>query len=356
MRGRQADAAPTSTVLPTSTLAVLQALPMDWLVVSSGFRIDAESEGLALLGVTESGRLTDSTLRSEITQAVRTMQVRELEFDVGANKSVAQRVARVRVCPLDARQAVVLIEDVTHPLRVDAMRRDFIVNVSHELKTPVGALLLLAEAAKSSLDEPVTLERFINRMQTEAERMSRLINDLTDLSRLQAANPDAHRTDIPVHRLFAEALDSVRLIAERNEVELLSANTGTLVVTGDEEQLVTALRNLLLNAITYSPNRTRVTLTANVAADHVDLVVSDQGIGIPESEQSRIFERFYRVDPARSRETGGTGLGLAIVKHIAAAHGGDCLVWSKPNEGSTFTLRLRHGHRGATGSSSQARD
>ena len=341
-RTAQQDA---ETGVAASTLAVLQALPLDWLVVGENFAVEAQSDSVATLGISNTKRLHDRALRTLVTQAVRTGEVRESELDIGgAALGAALRHVRVRVCPLDAVQAVLLIEDVTHPLRVDAMRRDFIVNVSHELKTPVGALLLLAEAAKSAIDDPQSLHRFIDRMQTEADRLGRLINDLTDLSRLQSSEPSEQMESIAVSGLFAEAADSVQLLANNRKVEVVIADVGDLRVEGDEDQLVAALRNLLANAITYSPADTRVTMSATQDGERVDLMVSDQGIGIPEAELERIFERFYRVDPARSRATGGTGLGLSIVKHICAAHGGECVVWSKPGEGSTFTLRLRHGH------------
>lgn len=339
-----------------STLRILRALPLDWLVVDDAFRIEAESDHAGMLGISDAGRLTDKALRAQVARAIRGGDVQEGELDTGgALRGAPMRHMRVRACPLDVGQAVLLIEDVTHPLRVDAMRRDFIVNVSHELKTPVGALLLLAEAVKSSADDPENLRRFIDRMGVEAERLGRLITDLTDLSQLQAPEPSRHMGCVPVWRLFAEATDSVRLLANSHNVEIVIADTGDTQVHGDEDQLVTALRNLLSNAIAYSPPDTRVTVAATIQDDRIDLTVSDQGIGISEAEQNRIFERFYRVDPARSRATGGTGLGLAIVKHICAAHGGECLVWSKPGEGSTFTLRLRRGHPDPTASSSPNR-
>ena len=347
LRGRRAEV-PTQPTVAESTLAVLHALPLDWLIVGNGFRIGAQSDRAGMLGISDAKRLTNKALRTEVTRAVRRGGVCETELDIGgASHGAPTRHVRARICPLDGEQAVLLIEDVTHPLRVDAMRRDFIVNVSHELKTPVGALLLLAEAVKSSAEDPVSLHRFIDRMQMEAERLGRLINDLTDLSRLQAEEPGSRSQSLPVARLLAEAVDTVRLMANNRNVDLVIADVDSLTVEGDEDQLVTALRNLLTNAITYSPPNTRVTASARVHGDRIDLMVSDQGIGIPESEQERIFERFYRVDPARSRVTGGTGLGLSIVKHIAGAHGGECLVWSKPGEGSTFTLRLRRGHADA---------
>lgn len=344
LRGRR-EPSPTDSSVAPSTLAVLQALPIEWLVVGEGFRIEATSALATSLGITDAQRLTHRQLRAKVTSAVREGGVHEAELDIGgAPRGAPPRHVRVRVSKLQERQAVILIEDVTHPLRVDAMRRDFIVNVSHELKTPVGALLLLAEAVKSSAEDPESLHRFVDRMQMEAERLSRLINDLTDLSRLQASEPMTQRREIPVERLFAEAADSVQLLASTRGMEILIGDVADWKVIGDEDQLVTAVRNLLANAITYSEPATRVTLSAQLVDGNIDLIVSDQGIGISETEQSRIFERFYRVDPARSRATGGTGLGLAIVKHIATAHGGECFVWSKPGAGSTFTLRLRHGH------------
>lgn len=324
-----------------STLALLRALPMEWLVVGPGFAVEAAPEHSAHLGLQRAGTLVNRELRAAVTAALRGGGVSELELDLGGSAgSSAPRRARVRATAVGPQQAVVLIEDVSHPIRVDAMRRDFIVNVSHELKTPVGALLLLAEAARSCTDDAERLNRFVDRMQMEAERLSRLINDLTDLSRLQAAGPTPFDECVRVDALFAEAADTVRLLAANRSIEIVVGGAAELCVRGDNEQLLTALRNLLTNAITYSPEGTRVRLSAQADEEIVELRVSDQGIGIAEAEQERIFERFYRVDPARSRATGGTGLGLSIVKYISTSHGGECLVWSRPGEGSTFTLRL----------------
>ena len=181
-------------------------------------------------------------------------------------------------------------------------------------------------------------------MQAESQRLTNLVNDLIDLSRLQGGEQPADAHPVAVVRLVAEAVEATRLIAQAREIEVVVGAVPAVSVSGDESSLVMALRNLLTNAVAYSPPRTKVAVSSRAVAAEpdglVEISVTDQGIGIPEPEQSRIFERFYRVDPARSRVTGGTGLGLSIVKHVCVNHGGECTVWSVPGEGSTFTLRL----------------
>jgi len=247
---------------------------------------------------------------------------------------------RVRVAALGTGALLVLIDDLAEERRVDVVRRDFVANVSHELKTPVGALSLLAEAVQSASDDPEQVRHFAERMQAEALRLSHLIQDVTDLSRLQGDDPLTHAEVVDVDELVSRALDEVRTVANRQEIELLSTEPNSAVVYGDHGQLLTALRNLITNAIAYSPSHTRVAVSVRSTESIVEISVKDQGIGIPVNDLDRIFERFYRVDPARSRVTGGTGLGLAIVKHVCQNHGGECTVWSEPGVGSTFTLRL----------------
>ncbi len=332
------DALPT---VDASTRAILDALPYAWLVLLDDFRVVEASEDAYAYHLAAERSLTDRSLRRLVTQALRQATPDEFDMELrGPVAGAASRFIRVRVCPLHPRMCALLIEDVSHAMRVDAMRRDFIVNVSHELKTPVGALLLLAEAVKSAADDAISLQRFVERMQTEAERLSRLVNDLSDLSRLQSDDLPAQGNALPVQRIVAEAVDTVRLLGQQRSIEFVTGDVQGLQVEGSEQQLVTAVRNLLTNAIAYSPEHTRISVSGRASGDMVEISVTDQGIGISERDLARIFERFYRVDPARSRATGGTGLGLAIVKHICAAHGGECTVWSKLGEGSTFTLRL----------------
>jgi two-component system sensor histidine kinase SenX3 len=212
--------------------------------------------------------------------------------------------------------------------------------VSHELKTPVGALSLLAEAVLAASESPDEVRHFAERMQVEAVRLSHLIQDVVDLSRLQGDDPLTHAEVVDVDLLVSRAVDEVRTIAGGREIEILRGDPSDAAVYGDRSQLLTAIRNLLANAIAYSADGTKVSIDARQADDLIEINVKDQGIGIASNELDRIFERFYRVDQARSRMTGGTGLGLAIVKHVCQNHGGECTVWSEVGVGSTFTIRL----------------
>jgi two-component system sensor histidine kinase SenX3 len=216
-----------------------------------------------------------------------------------------------------------------------------VANTSHELKTPVGALALLAETVEDAADDPEAVRRFAGRMRQEAARLTNLVQDMITLSRIQAAEPIPDPVPVKLDAVVAEALDRCRMKASARGIELVATGAHGLAVLGDEDLLVTALRNLLENAVAYSPDKTRVQVSTKLAGEEsVEVSVADQGIGIPERDRERIFERFYRVDPARSRATGGTGLGLAIVKHVTAAHGGKVTVESTEGAGSTFTLTL----------------
>jgi two-component system sensor histidine kinase SenX3 len=259
----------------------------------------------------------------------------------GANGQEGRWFA-VRVAPLGSHGLVlVLAEDLTELRRVEAIRRDFVANVSHELKTPVGALSLLAETVEGAADDPDAVRRFAGRMQQEALRLTSLVQDLITLNRIQGDEPLGELKPVALDDVCTEAIDRVRLKAGAKNIELATGGRSGLTVRGDEELLTTALRNLIDNAVGYSPDNTRVVVVTRQSEDQrVEISVTDQGIGISEADLGRIFERFYRVDPARSRQTGGTGLGLAIVKHVTTKHGGEVTVWSKEGSGSTFTIRL----------------
>ena len=247
---------------------------------------------------------------------------------------------RAQVASLREDAVLLLVEDLADERRVEAVRRDFVANVSHELKTPVGALSLLAEAVQSASGDPDAVRRFAERMQTEATRLANLINDVIDLSRLQSDDPLSHATALDIDLLVRQAVEDVRVVATASRIDIEVAGTPGLQVFGDSGQLSMALRNLLANAVAYSPPNTRVSVATRRPNGVVEIDVKDQGVGIPEHDLDRVFERFYRVDQARSRGTGGTGLGLAIVKHVCRNHAGECTVWSEVGVGSTFTLRL----------------
>jgi two-component system, OmpR family, sensor histidine kinase SenX3 len=234
---------------------------------------------------------------------------------------------------------LVVIDDVTDRRRLEAVRRDFVANISHELKTPIGALGLLAETLVAE-DDPAVAQRLAERMLTEAFRVGRTIDDLLELSRIEA-DEEARREEVPVHRFIAEAVDRVRPAAEQQGISIeVEEPAARLTVAGDRRQLVSATYNLLENAVKYSDPGSTVQVRARTDGRWADIEVQDHGIGIPRRDLERVFERFYRVDRARSRETGGTGLGLAIVRHVASNHDGDVKVTSSEGEGSTFTLRL----------------
>ena len=254
-----------------------------------------------------------------------------------------------------------LLADVSDQRRLEAVRRDFVANVSHELKTPVGALTLLAEAVQDASGDPETVARFAGRMQHEGARLARLVGELMELSRVQGMDPMPGATAVDVGDLVEESADRARLAAEQAGIVIQVDCADDLVVRGSEAQLGTAVANLVDNAIAYSPGGTRVLVIAEASSDHqarptVDISVTDQGLGIAEADLDRIFERFYRVDPARSRATGGTGLGLAIVKNIVTNHLGTVRVRSAEGQGSTFTIRLPRVHSHARASSAEATD
>ncbi len=241
---------------------------------------------------------------------------------------------------LEPGPVALVLQDVTEARRVEAVRRDFVANVGHELKTPVGALALLAEATQGAADDPETVQRFAARMTHEADRLARLVRELIDLSRLQGAEPLPDLCPVQVHTVVAEAVDRTRLAAAAKGIELAVGEQDDLVVRGVEAQLATAVTNMLANAVAYSPEGTKIAVGTRARSGFAEIAVTDSGIGIPRADRARVFERFYRVDQSRASSTGGTGLGLAIVKHVATNHGGSVAVWSEEGLGSTFTLRV----------------
>jgi two-component system, OmpR family, sensor histidine kinase SenX3 len=254
-----------------------------------------------------------------------------------------RRTLQVLAIPLEEQGrifgAVAVIDDITDRRRLEAVRRDFVANVSHELKTPVGALTLLAETLTGEDDLDV-IHRLSERLLGEGHRLARIIEDLLDLSRIES-DDEPRRELVPVRSVVGEAVEWVRPLADAHSIHLDASLPGeTVMVLGERRQLVSALSNLLENAVKYSDAEADVELRVDSDDAWIEVVVRDSGIGIPERELQRIFERFYRVDPARARDTGGTGLGLAIVRHVAQAHGGEIVVDSLEGRGSTFTLRL----------------
>jgi two-component system sensor histidine kinase SenX3 len=249
-------------------------------------------------------------------------------------------VVQVRAAMLGEEYILLLADDRTEITRTEEIRNDFVANVSHELKTPVGAISLLAEALEASPDDEEAVRRFAKRMHKESSRLAALVQDIIELSRLQGANVAQQAHPVDINTVVAEAVDRSQLPAESKNIEIVVGGRADAMVYGDQDLLVTALRNLIDNAIRYSPENTQVGVGVRARDGLVAVSVTDQGEGLSPEEQERVFERFYRVDTARSRHTGGTGLGLSIVKHVMANHGGEVTLWSQPGQGSTFTIRL----------------
>ena len=269
---------------------------------------------------------------------------RDIDVPSTATGRTAQHLT-VRVGPLDAHGNIVLVVDDRAPLlRVEQTRRDFVANVSHELKTPIGAIAILSEAVEGAADDPEAVRHFAGRLNKETARVSEMVSQIINLSRLQSDQPMMTPQQVDVCHVLADAVERNRELADSREVNLVVKAEPDLEIQGDPAQLTDAVSNLIHNAIVYSNPRARVAVSSrlvhDVDGDRADIAVADNGIGITDEDQRRIFERFYRVDYARSRDNGGTGLGLSLVKHIAQAHGGSVDVWSKVGQGSTFTLSI----------------
>ncbi len=338
---RDVPPSPTVTPLPAGVGDVLSVLRSSGIVVDSADAVINNSPSAVSYGLVRGTELVHRELRHLARQVRRDGVIREAQLELargpmGQGRSIMQ----ARVAPLGSDHVLLLVEDHTQARRVEEVRRDFVANVSHELKTPVGGLGLLAEAVLDAKDDPEAVHRFASRMQVESARLAQLVKEIVDLSRLQVADTLHEPRLVNVTAAVHEAIDYSRVSADAKQIEIAEACSPDLKVFGDEDLLVTAVRNLVGNAVAYSDAGSRVAVGGRRAGEMVEITVTDQGQGIPDEEQQRIFERFYRVDDARSRATGGTGLGLAIVKHICANHGGEVTVWSEEGRGSTFTIRL----------------
>ncbi|MFJ1619800.1 sensor histidine kinase [Streptomyces sp. NPDC088190] len=332
--------------LPPGVDTVLSVLSSSAVVLDESDSVVKASSAAYALGLVRGGQLAVDAMLNMARDTRRDGEIRQVELDLprrGTGRGEALAVS-ARVAPLGSRLVLLLVEDLTEARRIEAVRRDFVANVSHELKTPVGALSLLSEAVMDASDDPEAVERFAGRMQIEATRLTNLVQEIIDLSRVQNDDPLEDAEPVRVDELVAEAIDRCRQQAGSKQITMAAGGTAELRIWGNRGQLAAALGNLVENAVNYSPARTRVGIAARrlsvPGGDQIEIAVTDQGIGISEKDRERVFERFYRVDPARSRATGGTGLGLAIVKHVAASHGGEVSVWSSEGQGSTFTLRL----------------
>ena len=341
-RRQEAENLETLELLPQVLLKTLQSLESESLIVVPGEKILFQSPGISSFAIVKDERITSEDLMALIRVARRTNESHRSLIEIARGPiGAGKREFEVSVSPLnDEGMVLVLISDQSEAKRIDAVRRDFVANVSHELKTPIGALGLLSEAILGAKDQPDAVVKFASRMQTEAKRLTDLVQEIIDLSRLQSSDPLQKAFDVEASDVVREAVAQAAFSAESRQITVEIGEIEDATVNGDRDQLIMAVLNLVENAINYSPENTKVSVVVKVKQELLEISVTDQGIGIAEAELARVFERFYRVDPARSRMTGGTGLGLSIVKHVALNHGGDIKVWSREGVGSTFTLQL----------------
>jgi two-component system sensor histidine kinase SenX3 len=321
---------------------ILERHPIGVVIADSHGRIEFRNLAARKLSGTHSGVLVDEALERQLTLARTGVASEKVVELYGPPKVVFDVSSR----PLPNGGSVAFLADISERRRVDQVRTDFVANISHELKTPVGALSVLAETLVDETDLE-TVQRIALRMMAETDRASRTIDDLMELSRIEVGAERAVET-IKVADILRGAVDRVTQLASQREITInalasvdgVQPDDAPLTVIGDRRQIISAVGNLVENAVKYSEPGSAVQVRVRRNDEWIEIVVSDQGIGIPQSDLGRVFERFYRVDRARSRTTGGTGLGLSIVRHVASSHGGDVVVTSTEGEGSTFVLRL----------------
>jgi two-component system sensor histidine kinase SenX3 len=331
---------------PETDAVELLASQLIDVVASAGVVLDQSnlvfraSPGASQLGLIANGKLVHSVLKDLVDDARSKSQPIEIDAEIETGLNRDQTWIHAKAVQFGDRYVMLLVDDLTEAKKLEDTRRDFVANVSHELKTPIGAISLLAEAITGATDDPAAITKFAESLQKESQRLANIVQELIQLSRVQGANLSDTIDLVDLSQVIADAVDRNQLLASQNNIRLASDIEVSVKLRGDYEMLVTAVRNLIENAIVYSEPGGQVGVGIKINNEVAEISVTDSGIGIPESEQERIFERFYRVDPSRSRQTGGTGLGLAIVKHAASQHRGEIKIFSKVGVGSTFTLRL----------------
>jgi two-component system sensor histidine kinase SenX3 len=321
-------------------LKLIQSLPDIVIWVDGDDKIKYASDVALSLNIARDEKIQIDSLEELISMARKVDEPITKKVKAKRPLGIAKLNLDTWVMRLERGEVLLWAQNNSIVSRVETVRRDFVANISHELKTPVGALSLLAEAIEEAGKDSETIQKFAKRIGPETKRLTNVIRDIIDLSQVQSDDPLASATPVEVDRVINEAIDAVQLLADLHSIEIVQVKSPEVKIIGDEYQLVMAVRNLLSNAITFSPVNSRITVGAKLKDGVVEMTVSDQGIGISLENQSRIFERFYRVDPARSRSTGGTGLGLAIVKHVCENHGGEVSVWSVQGQGSTFSMKF----------------
>lgn len=310
------------------------------VVLNGNNQVLRYSPGAQVFGLIQNRHLIHSALVNLVDEAREQQDVieRDVEIETGSRKNPLW--LRARAAHFGRDLVILLVDDRTESKRLEETRRDFVANVSHELKTPIGAISLLAEAIEDSIDDPETARKFAENLSKESKRLSNLVQEVIQLSRMQSGPMLENAIEMDLRQVVTDAVERNQTLAEQQGIKVLADTNESVYVKGDYDMLTTALRNLVENAIVYSDSGSQVGVGIKRVGNLAEISVADSGRGISEDEQERIFERFYRVDPSRSRETGGTGLGLSIVKHAAQNHNGEVKLFSRLGVGSTFTLRI----------------
>ena len=319
---------------------VLEALQTAAVVVDDSNVMVQATTAAEEFGLQRERALIELELLSLIDLARSTKSSQRVEGAINVGGRAAKVWVLATAAPLGSGYVILTLEDRTEARRLDETRRDFVANISHELKTPIGAIGLLAETLQGATDDPAAVLKFASSLQREASRLGHIVQEIIELSRLQAATEVKNSIECRLSDLISDSLERVRILADSKNMRLVADLDDSILIEVSYEQIATAITNLFENAINYSDPGGQIGISLKRVDNFAEIVVTDSGVGIALEDQARIFERFYRVDPSRSRETGGTGLGLSIVKHIALNHGGEISVFSKPGLGSTFTLTL----------------
>lgn len=339
-RGFQVDADSDPIPFPTLAAEVLELFGSVGILLGQSNQVVRMNNRAESFGLVNRGTLVQQDL-VELAQLARASKQVESFEGVLRFGLQQEKISISAKASLVANDYVVLVlEDRTKDIRLDKTRRDFIENISHELKTPIGAIALLSEAIQQAGDDKATIQKFAGNLGKESTRLALLVQDIIELSRLQSEEVLADAELVDLSTVVAEALDRNEQLANNRNVRLISEKRAGPEVFGNKEMLTAAVKNLVENAISYSDSGSQVGIGCSVKGSLAEIAVTDSGAGISAENQERVFERFFRVDPSRSRATGGTGLGLSIVKHVAKIHRGDVKLFSQLGVGSTFTIRI----------------
>jgi two-component system sensor histidine kinase SenX3 len=328
--------------VPDGVDTALEVIGATGIVLDADNRVLRASRSAIELGLVKDRDLTHGPILDLVATARQDGVPHSEEFEIaGQTKNSPPIHLLVRVAPLGLRLMLLVADDRSEMYRLDSIRRDFVANISHELKTPIGAVSLLAEALQYSADDPDQVRAFAATLEQEGHRLAEMTSDIIELTRLQSLGTIEDPDPVSIDLVVEQAIAANTVLAKNSHITLVASTRSGATVMGDFSSLVSAVHNLVRNAVTYSRGPSRVGVGVSVRDGIVEIAITDQGQGIAEADVERIFERFYRADPARSRDTGGTGLGLAIVKHVVNNHQGEVRVWSQLGRGSTFTIRLR---------------